>query len=738
MDARTSVRLCRLSPWLLAGILFAPALFAEDTVDFARDVQPLLNKRCLPCHGGVRRSGGLNLSSLGGRTPVGDSGEPLFVSGKPDESELIRRLVTTDADIRMPAESPPLPAQEVSILRRWIAQGAVWPRHWAFNPLSAASPPQLAENTRANSPLDCFVLKGLSASRIAPASEADRFRLIRRLSLDLIGLPPTPDEADAFASDESPNAYERLVDRLLASPHFGERWGRHWLDQARYADSDGYEVDKPRPDAYRWRDWVIAAVNQDMPLDQFTIEQFAGDLVPAATELTHLATAYHRQTLTNNEGGVDKEEYRLKAVLDRVSNLGTVWLGLTLGCAQCHDHPYDPFTQREYFALAAIFNSADETEIELGDAVAVGGKKLKYRVLSERDTPRATRLWVRGEFLQPGEEVQPGVLGGLHPLIEEPESPAESPLNRLDLARWLMDPANPLTPRVLANQTWLHLFGKGLVRTPDDFGTRGEQPTHPKLLDWLARELLAGRYERKALIRKIVCSATYRQASLQRPEQAMTDPENRLLARQNRVRVEAEIIRDLQLSAGGLLSPKIGGPSVFPPLGPEFEKITFRSTLPWTTSSGEDRYRRGMYTFFKRSVPYPDLMIFDCPDSTSAAVARPVSNTPLQALAALNSETSLDAARGLAARVLALPLRDDERQLTWMYRSCLTRPPTIDELQGLLALHGAHRRWYKEHSDDAAKMAAPVVTDDEMPAESAALVTTANILMNLDAFFTRE
>ena len=438
------------------------------------------------------------------------------------------------------------------------------------------------------------------------------------MSLDLLGLPPELAAADAFAADTAPDAFDRLVDSLLANPHFGERWGRHWLDLARYADSDGYEVDKPRPDAYRWRDWVIEAVNRDLPLDQFTIEQFAGDLLADATPEQRLATAYHRQTLTNNEGGVDQEEYRFKAVQDRASNTAAVWLGLTLGCAQCHDHPYDPVTQREFYGLAAIFNNADEVELELPDANRHSAKPQKFRVLAQRAEPRVTRLLKRGEFLQPGEEVAPNVLSGLHTLDR---GHTDARPDRLDLARWLVDPANPLTPRVAANQIWLRLWGQGLVRTPDDFGARGEPPTHPGLLDWLASELLTRGSSRKELIRKIVSSAAYRQASHQRPELAVLDPDNRLLARQNRVRVEAEIVRDLQLAAGGLLDQTIGGPSVFPPLGEEFIKITFRSQLPWKTSTGGDRYRRGMYTFFKRSVPYPDLMLFDCPDASGAAHA---------------------------------------------------------------------------------------------------------------------
>src|SRR5581483_708680 len=370
----------------------------------------------------------LLLLPAAGMPAAGDSGKPSLVPGKPDASELFRRITTADADERMPADKPPLSSEQIATLRRWIEQGAHWPRHWSLRPIQAGTLPSLSNANQAQTAIDRFVLARLEENRVTPSPQADGYTLIRRLSLDLLGLQPSPAEADAFVEAVAPDKYEQVVDRLLANPHFGERWGRHWLDLARYADSDGYEVDKPRPDAYRWRDWVIDAVNRDVPLDQFTIEQFAGDLLPNAHSLTRLATAYHRQTLTNNEGGVDKEEYRLKAVLDRVSNTGAVWLGLTLGCAQCHDHPYDAFTQREFYALAAIFNNADEAEIEL-PAETSNRRQLKFRILAERETPRETRLLKRGDFLQPGDEVQPG----LPTIAGNFAADYERPINRLDL-----------------------------------------------------------------------------------------------------------------------------------------------------------------------------------------------------------------------------------------------------------------------------------------------------------------
>jgi hypothetical protein len=726
---------------LLCQSVWGTRVRADERVDFARDIQPLLTKHCTQCHGGVRRAGGLLLLPAGGIPAAGDSGKSPLVPGNPDESELFRRVTTVDEDERMPADSPPLPPPAVAKLRQWIEEGAAWPRHWSLAPMSVPELPKVSDVAWARTALDRFVLAQLELKNITPSPLADRYTLIRRLSLDLLGLPPTPDEADSFVVEASPDAHERLVDRLLANPHFGERWGRHWLDQARYADSDGYEVDKPRPDAYRWRDWVIDAVNCDLPFDRFTIEQFAGDLLADASPFTRLATAYHRQTLTNNEGGVDKEEYRLKAVLDRVSNMGTVWLGLTAGCAVCHDHPYDRFTQREFYALAAIFNNADEVEIELPEDAA-RRSPLKYRVLAGREAPRATRLLKRGEFLQPGDEVVPGLPNIASSALTDDRGSAladdRSAVTRLDLANWLVSPANPLTPRVAANQIWLRLFGQGLVRTPDDFGARGQLPTHPELLDWLARRLIQHEWSRKALIREIASSATYCQDSRRRGEIDAVDPLNLLLARQDRFRVEAEIVRDMHLATGGLLSAKIGGPSVFPPLGAEFAKITFRSELPWKTSMGGDRYRRGMYTFFKRSVPYPDLMIFDCPDASAAATQRTASNTPLQALTILNSETCLEAARGLTAQLLVQQPQSDADLIHVAFRTCLIRPPSPTELARLVTVLRDHRAWYDSHPDDAKEMTENLELATATVAQAAALVATANVIMNLDEFITRD
>jgi hypothetical protein len=608
-------------------------------------------------------------------------------------------------------------------------------------------------------PIDAFVLARLEKEKILPSPEANRATLIRRLSFDLIGLPPTAEEVRAFVQDRKPEAYSRLVDRLLDSPHFGEHWARHWLDLARYADSDGYEKDGVRPYAYLYRDWVIAAFNRDLPFDQFTLEQLAGDLLPGSTCEQKTATGFHRQTLTNKEGGVDQEEFRTKAVVDRVNTTASVWLGLTVGCAECHDHKYDPLSQREYYQLYAFFNNASEMDLPLeqtGPNSPTGGsvkdkkdskaKAPAAAILVEEENSRDTRIHVRGDFLRRGEAVLPGTPGVLHPFAARGARP-----DRLDLARWLVDPANPLTARVTVNRFWRHLFGRGLAPTLDDFGTRGDPPSHPELLDWLANAFVdagvtrsqsykvtktaAGSpdppcndatlvtlvtrprpWSQKSLIRLIVHSATYRQASIHRPELASRDPLNVLLARQGRFRLEAENVRDTWLAASGLLTRELGGPSVRPPLPADIAAIGYAGSIKWQNSDGPDRYRRGLYVFFQRTVPYPMLTTFDAPDSTAACTRRERSNTPLQALTLLNDPVFFECAQALGRRMTALQ-GDTASRLRFAFEHCLGRAPSREELARLEQLHAAHSR-----------LASP---DDS-------LIAAARVVMNLDEFVTRE
>jgi len=675
------------------------------------------------------------------------SGARAVVPGQPEESELYRRVTALDEPERMPPEGDPLSPQEIGRLRRWIADGAHWDRHWAFQPLRRPELPQVVTDLAwVRGPVDRFVLHRLDVAGVTPSPEADRFTLIRRLYLDLIGLLPRSEDVEAFCRDLNPVAYEQLVERLLASPHFGERWGRHWLDQARYADTDGFEVDGPRHTAWLWRDWVIDAWNEDMPFDQFTVEQIAGDLLTDATPRQRLATGFHRQSLTNREGGIDQEEARYKELVDRVNAVGTIWLSLTVGCAQCHNHPYDPFTQREYFELYAFFNQTEDTELAVPPVPPGSARNDTDRgksaaqvaalVIAQSNDWRPTTMYERGDFLRPGEVVQPNVFRELHPLLTRVEV-SKTP-DRLDLARWITHRDNCLMPRVAANQVWMRLFGAGLVRTPDDFGARGDPPTDPRLLDWLADEYRHAGWSTKHLIRLIVTSATYRQSSRQRPEVQSADPLNQLWHRQNRYRVEAELVRDLGLSASGLLTQQIGGPSCYPPLPAEIAKLSFRSNYVWTASTGSDRYRRGMYILYKRTLPHPNLDTFDCPDATAARMQRETSNTPLQALTSLNNEVFVEAAQALGQRVLTSTPPEDRRRIDSVFRLCLGRPVTESERATLQELLAVHRKWYREHAEDARMLVSGYSSPDVDVREAAAWVALCNVVLNLDEFLTRE
>jgi mono/diheme cytochrome c family protein len=837
---------------LAALCLPLPAAAAAEPVDYLRDVKPLLAKTCYACHGADKQRSGLRLDTAAAALEGGNSG-PAVVPGKSGDSLLIKAVTAADGVSAMPPKEPRLTPQQVAILRAWIDAGAKAPAgelaeapkattHWSFRPPLRPAPPAVKDGAWVRNPIDRFVLARLDRDGIRPSPEADRVTLIRRLSLDLIGLPPTPQEVDAFVADARPDAYERLVDRLLASPHYGERWGRWWLDLARYADSNGYSIDAPRS-IWPYRDWVIAALNADVPFDRFTVEQLAGDMLPGATQEQKVATGFHRNTQINQEGGIDVEQFRVESVVDRVATTGAVWLGLTVGCCQCHDHKYDPLAQREYYQLFAFLNNADEPTMELGtpeelarlrDARArIDGvrKRLKaldptsapgeerwekglttdlrkmlpddvqailevpengrtaeqkerlsesYRtsdmarhvvaglgnpsplgvaanwhlgrtrydldrqhtalkkaappavttmVMQERKEPRDTHVLRGGDFLRKGVKVSPGVPSVLHPLT--PLSPGGRGVGgegaaptRLDLARWLVDPRNPLTARVTVNRLWQHYFGLGLVETDNDFGTQGTPPSHPELLDWLAVQFMAsperqrgeGAWSLKAMHRLIVTSATYRQSSKARPDLLTLDPRNRLLARQSRVRLEAEVVRDVCLTSSGLLSRRVGGPSVFPPQPDGLYRFT-QIDKNWKASTGPDRYRRGLYTYFWRSAPHPSLTVFDAPDASSTCTRRNRSNIPLQALTLLNDEAHVEFAQALAARVLREGPADDAGRLRHAFRLCLSREPTPRERQRLADLLAR-----QERAGD----------------RDAAWTTVARVLLNLDEFITRE
>lgn len=605
--------------------------------------------------------------------------------------------------------------------------------HWSFQPISCPEVPETSLAVPGGNPVDAFIRARLEKEGLTPSEPADPHTLLRRVTLDLTGLLPTEQEIQAFdeAAQKDPQAaYLAAVDRLLDSPHYGERWGRHWLDLARYADSEGYLGDAARPWAWIYRDWVVEAVNRDEPFDQFSIEQIAGDLLEKPTLEQRIATGFHRNTLRNTEAGVDLELYRTKEIVDRVNTTGTVWLGLTLGCAECHDHKHDPVSQKDFYEMYAFFNNADDStvstpmtpELEAYAESQLSDKdkkkdpppKLSARARTFRERTkdlRPTHIHIRGDYLREGEAVTRGTPTILPPLKARGETP-----DRLDLARWLFDESNPLTARVTVNRMWQRLFGIGLVMTSDDFGTYGERPTHPELLDWLATEYRRLGWSRKAMIRLIVSSDTYRQSSAVRPEYANHPTGNTLLWRQNSHRVTAETVRDIHLAASGLLSEKIGGPGIRPPL-PEFVTEVGR-TVKWPVSEGEDRYRRGMYIFLKRTVLYPMLTAFDAPDTSLSCSRREQTNTPMQALTLLNDPVFFECAEVLGKELHATHGDNVEAAISELYHRCLARDPRPDEVN---TLRSAYTDFQKES-----------------PAPEAAMVATARVVMNLDEFVTRD
>ena len=600
--------------------------------------------------------------------------------------------------------------------------------HWSFVRLRSPDVPRVTNASWARNEIDAFVLAKLEAKGLTPSAEADRSTLLRRISLDLLGLPPSVDERERVISDDAEDWYEKLVDRLLASPHFGERWGRHWLDLARYADSGGYNVDFSRSKAWRYRSWVIEAINRDAPFDEFTIEQLAGDLLPNATDEQRIATGLHCMTLWRDE--IEPELLRYRAVVDRVNTTATIWLGLSVGCAQCHAHKYDPIEQEEYYRLFAHFNNATATGP--GGHAATRGKMDAMTMVA---ASRKTHVHVRGQFTETREDViAPGALDVLHELRPRGET-----ADRLDLARWLVAPENPLVARVMVNRIWKHLFGRGLVATLDDFGTRGAKPTHPELLDWLAVRLEESGWSRKELIRTIVLSATFRQISRRRGEIDAIDPACELLARQRRWRVEAEVIGDLSLSVSGQLRHRIGGPSVFPPLprGAAEERVIGLRGNKWTPSRGDDLYRRAMYTHHQRNAPHPTLVAFDCPPLNEMAVERTISNSPLMALTSLNNQRFVESAVALARRVLAETSGDDRARFTHLGRSCLSREMSsaeLDHLEGFLRLQ---RAGYRSSPTEARKLVGESDSDDVV-IELAAWAGVSRVFLNLDEFISRE
>ena len=944
-------------------LLFAgstPSVSVSQDIKFNRDIRPILSDRCFQCHGpdDKKREADLRFDfSTEAKRDLG--GYRAIVDGDPDNSELIQRIFSTDPDERMPPESSgkKLSKLEKETMRRWIQQGARFEKHWAFQRPDSPALPKVIDRSWPKNEIDFFILANLENKKVTPSREANRRTLARRLYLDLLGLLPDAELVEAFVADKSEDAYEKLVDQLLASKHFGERMGRHWLDLARYADSNGYANDGLRS-IWPYRDWVIKAINNDMPFDQFTIEQLAGDLLPRPTESQKIATGFHRNTPHQTEGGSDPEQYRVERTKNRTDTTGAVWLGLTVGCAQCHSHKFDPISHEEYYQLYAFFNNADEptltltaspenqakiTSIQMDidrlnaelkteqqknkakveknqvvkwksvrfsrikslggatlkqgdtDEILAGGKNpnqdtyelqfeaatpvtairletftdpslpqkgpgrasngnfvlaelkienqgkpvrivaatadhsqkgwnvtaafdgrlntgwginvqkgklnvnrtamfalakpvsgklkigmityeqgsgynigkfristsptrpkeidsqvkeiqtllknkqnelksIKNRVprtlgMSKRAKPRDSYVQIRGDFLDRGKPVTPGTFSVLHPLTKKN-------LDRMDLARWIVSPANPLTPRVVANRVWQRLFGVGLVETENDFGYQGTLPSHPKLLDFLATDLVKKGWKMKRLYKKILMSATYRQASTFRRELFFKDPKNRWLGRQGRYRVEGEVVRDLALTASGLLSRKMGGPSVFPPIPPNVIG-TSSANHRWPESKGEDRYRRGVYTAIYRANVYPLLSVFDGPDRDNPCTRRSKSNTPLQALTIANDAAFMEMARKFGGRIVDESNQDsatpsaDER-ITRAFLIAFSRIPAKEELKRLREYYLSIRKLYGSDPKSTRELSG---ADDP---ELAAWIAVARVILNLDEFVTRE
>jgi len=743
-------------------LLSASLAFAQD---FNSEIRPLLQKNCLGCHSEAKKTSGLSLESIAAIRKGGNRGPA---------TQTIAAALHQTGDLKMPPGRK-LADAEIALIERWAA---AQPKiaHWSF----------VAPKKPAAATIDSLIGARLAKAGLKPSPEAEKVTLLRRVHLDLTGILPSPREIDAFVGGKS---YESVVDELLASEHYGERWARHWLDQVRYADSDGGSRDEPRQ-IWRYREWVIRSLHADQPFDRFVVEQLAGDLLPAATDDQRIATGMQRNSLLQIEAGTDRELYRTEAVSDRVDMFGTVFLGLSTGCARCHDHKFDPISQKEYYQLFSFFNNVNEysndlppfsdtndLEITHQPLVALGKPETvaKYKavrsmllalqkersaylngratvltgdpgvtarneavaslkkmlpspapglsmVMEEMATPREAHVLLGGDYQRKGPWVQAEILSSLH------GKPDGKPKNRLDLANWLVDKNNPLLARVTVNRMWMRYFGRGIVATDNDFGRMGDRPSHPELLDYLAAEFMDRGWSQKALHKLIVTSATYKQSSSARADINKIDSQNILLARQNRLRLDAENIRDAALTASGLLNGTVGGPSVFPPQ-PDGAMDASQVKKSWKASTGGDRYRRGIYTHFWRITPHPALMVFDGPNGMMACTRRARSNTPLQALTLLNDLAFHEMAQAMAKRVAA---EGGDDKIAYAFGLVHTRPPSSKEHARLKQLYQTELDDFQSKPADAKQLAG---AED---APLAALTSLARVLLNTDEFITRE
>lgn len=760
--------------FLKAGISGPEERFGTNelptSINYNFHVKPILADKCYACHGPDpnKRKAGLRLDVVEGafKELEDNPGNYAIVPGKPGASVMYRRIHADDETERMP---PPesmlsLNTYEKGILKRWIEQGAQFDRHWSFIPPIKAELPNSSNPGWIQNEIDAFVLKKLEANQLQPSGKAAIATLIRRISLDLTGLPPAPEQLRKFQNNPTQEELSGIVDEFLSNPAYGERMTQSWLDVARYADSHGYQDDSYRT-MWPWRDWVIHAYNNNMSYDRFLTWQLAGDLLPGAGTEQILATGFNRNHPITQEGGVIQEEYQSAYVVDRTNTLGKAILGITLECAKCHDHKYDPISQKEYYELYSFFNNVDEKGLQM-DAVQAAEAKYfadpPYLTISKADTrdllsfvnlgelpkikvmvmndslPRETHVLTRGNYDVPGETVHPNT----------PESimlfPDSLPKNRLGLARWVTDRNNPLTARVFVNRIWAMLFGNGLVGTTEDFGVQGNLPTHPELLDWLAVDFMENGWDIRYLLKKILMSATYQQTSEIRPELKKADPENTLLARGPRFRMSGEMIRDYILASSGLLNREIGGPSVKPYQPPGLWEETNaggnRGILTtYVKDSGSNLYRRSLYTFWKRTLPPPTMTLFDAPTRDFSEVRRQKTNTPLQALALQNDIQVLEAARVLAERTLADATTNKE-PVRAVFEAILIRSPESEELVSLNRYYDEVLQGFVSNTEDAQALIATGEFEHlpTKPAETAALMLTAQVIYNLDETITKE
>ena len=735
----------------------------SQEIDFVHDIRPLLSDACYTCHGpdAEARSTELRL----------DRRESALHSKVLSSGEMLQRLRSTDPEERMP---PPDSNRELSSddrakLIAWLEAGAPWPkddRHWAFVPPERPSVPTVRQSEWMHNAIDAFVLDVLEHNNLRPSPRSDKATLLRRVTFDLTGLPPTMQELDDFLADSSATAYERVVDRLLASEKFGEHMALDWLEASRYADTDGYQNDRLRY-MWVWRDWLIGALNNNMPFDQFVTEQMAGDLLPDRNVFTQIATGFNRNHRINSEAGSIPDEWVVEYVADRVETAGTVFLGLTMTCSRCHDHKYDPITQRDFYSMFAFFNniaeaglgpnngnsppfisipdswphlSEEESAFIQPDPLKIDvvqgnvprpqkGSPQTVMVLSELPKPRDTYRLIRGLYDQPDTSEKlipatPAVLGAWR---------KPWPKNRLGFARWLTSPENPLPARVTINRMWQHYFGIGLVKTSENFGVQGDMPSHPKLLDWLATEFVRCGWDTKAMHKLIVMSATYQQSSAVSTDLLDRDPENRLLARGPRRRLSPFAIRDMALFTSGLLVEAIGGPSVKPYMPPGIWKSI--SNAKYKQDQGNKLYRRSMYTYWRRTVPPPTMMAFNAAARETCTVRSDVTTTPLQALTLLNNITFVESARFLAERMLDQPDSHPGNRIRWAFRSVTSRQPTSSEIACLEEDLSHFLTDFIDHPTSAKKLLAigekPFDKKLDIPT-LAAYTLIANTILNLD------